>query len=144
MMPGNPDQGTRKLAGSTVPEGGAYIDLCPLTEMPADSARGFDLSGQGRDTLFIVRKGQNVYAYRNLCPHQGSSLPWRKDAYLNSDASRIVCFAHGAEFEIETGRCTFGAALGYCLQPLRLLVDGDGMIKVYPGDLEPAPAAERR
>lgn len=140
-MPGNPEQGTKKLARQTDSETGGYIDLCPLADLLPDSARGFDPFGQGRDALFVVRRGPGVYAYRNLCPHQGSSLPWRKNAYLNSDASRIVCFAHGAEFEIETGRCTIGAALNHCLQPVPILIDKDGTIKACPEDLGSGPAA---
>ena len=143
-MPGNQDQGTRKLARPTDSETCGYIDLCPLGDLPPDSARGFDPFGEGRDALFVVRKGPNVYAYRNLCPHQGSSLPWRKDAYLNSDASRIVCFAHGAEFEIDTGRCTIGAALGLCLHPVRLLIDEDNRISACLDDLDSDPGESRR
>lgn len=115
-----------------------YIDLCRLDELPEDTARGFDLFGAGRDSLFLVRKGDAVHAYRNYCPHQGSTMPWRKDAYLNANASRIVCSAHGAEFDIATGKCTAGAALGNALDPVRVVVSDDGMIRACLADLPEA------
>lgn len=115
-----------------------YIDLCRLDDLTDDTARGFDLFGAGQDSLFLVRKGDLVQAYRNYCPHQGSNMPWRKDAYLNANASRIVCSAHGAEFDIVTGECTAGAALGYALDPVRIVVTGDGMIRARLADLPEA------
>jgi nitrite reductase/ring-hydroxylating ferredoxin subunit len=77
---------------------------------------GFAADANGQDTLFAVRRGERLYVYRNLCPHQGGPLAWRKDRYLNQDGTRIVCFAHGAEFEIESGRCIRGPCLGQSLQ----------------------------
>ena len=121
-----------------------YIDLCRLDELPDDTARGFDLFGTGRDNLFLVRTSGTVHAYRNYCPHQGSTMPWRRHAYLNAKATRIVCSAHGAEFDIDTGQCTAGAALGYALDPVRIVVADDGMIRACLADLpeardKPAP-----
>lgn len=58
----------------------------------------------------------------------GSAMAWRRDAYLNRDASRIVCSGHGAEFEIESGRCTLGPCLGQALARVELEVDVDGSV----------------
>lgn len=102
--------------------------LCRFDALPDGSARGFDLVGEGRDTLFIVRRGDRVHAWRNACPHiDGAPMAWRKDAYLNADGSRIVCAAHGAQFDIATGVCTLGPCLGQSLTPvaLQLLDSGD-------------------
>jgi nitrite reductase/ring-hydroxylating ferredoxin subunit len=115
-----------------------YVELCWLSDLPCDAARGFDLFGTGRDNLFLVRKRESVRAYRNICPHQGSALPWQRDAYLNANATRIVCSAHGAEFDIQTGQCTAGAALGYSLIPVRVVVAESGMIRASLADLPEA------
>ena len=104
------------------------VDLCDLREVPDEASRGFDLQGSGRDTVFVVRRGGTLNAYLNVCPHQGSSLPWQKNAYLSADKSRIVCSAHGAEFDIETGRCTRGAALGRSLEPVEVVVTKAGKV----------------
>lgn len=106
--------------------------LCHLDDLSANSAKGFDLEEKGRDTLFIVRKGSKVFAYQDQCPHyRGStSLPWRKDAYLDSKAEFIVCSAHGAEFEIETGLCVHGPCLGEFLSSVPVIIGQDGNIFV--------------
>jgi nitrite reductase/ring-hydroxylating ferredoxin subunit len=57
-------------------------------------------------------------------------MAWRKDAYLNGDRSRIVCSAHGAQFDIETGVCTLGPCLGQSLTSVLLEVDDSGAIRL--------------
>lgn len=110
----------------------ASIRLCELSELPDDSARGFDPDGAGHDTMFVVRRGDRFYAYRDACPHwDGTPLAWRKDAYLSGDRQHIVCSAHGARFDIETGVCLLGPCLGQSLAPLTLAV-ADGGIYLVP------------
>ena len=56
-------------------------------------------------------------------PIQVAALPVLlagKDAYLNAARDRIVCAAHGAQFDIATGICTLGPCLGQRLQPVAL------------------------
>lgn len=85
---------------------------------------------EGRDALFVVRRGNDLRAYRNRCPHQGASLPWRRHAYLDKDGSHIVCSAHGAKFDIDSGRCVLGPALGQSLDTVHLSTDDDGIVNV--------------
>ena len=83
--------------------------LCDFDELPDGASRGFDPRRTGRDTMFVVRQGRSLHAWLNACPHHGTTMPWRRHAYLNAAADRIVCSAHGALFEIDTGQCTLGA-----------------------------------
>ena len=92
--------------------------------------------GEGRDALFVIRTADGLKAYVNACPHHGASLPWRKNAYLNADRSRIVCSAHGAQFDIGSGNCLIGPALGCSLQSLAVEVDGSGRVQVLWNDNE--------
>jgi nitrite reductase/ring-hydroxylating ferredoxin subunit len=55
-------------------------------------------------------------------------MAWRTDAYLNAAGNRVVCASHGAEFEIETGRCVRGAALGKSLKSATIEITEDGEI----------------
>jgi len=95
---------------------------------------GFRPPGETRDSVFVVRLGESVRVYRNLCPHQGASLPWRKNAYLNTDGSQIVCCAHGAQFDPATGACVSGPALGQSLCPIEFILT-DGMIRARKFDV---------
>ena len=95
--------------------------LCQGIDIPDGASRGFDPLGEGRDTMFVVRRGGRVYGWRNACPHYGDTpMAWRKDAYLSADGTRIVCSAHGAQFVVETGVCTLGPCLGRSLIPVLL------------------------
>src|SRR3954449_2075387 len=101
-----------------MPEAGAasWVRVCELDALPPTGARGFDLSGNGVDDLFLVRKGERLRGYINSCPHwPGASLPWRKHAYLDRDTSHIVCHGHGARFAIDDGLCISGPCTGQYL-----------------------------
>ena len=107
---------------------GQLVRLCHRSELAEGSARGFDPHSHGRDTVFVVRRS-GFHAYRNACPHwEGASMPWRKDAYLNADATRIVCSAHGAQFDIGTGVCLTGPCPGQALTRVPLIEAEDGSL----------------
>jgi nitrite reductase/ring-hydroxylating ferredoxin subunit len=104
--------------------------LCHLDNLSDGDSRGFDPHATGRDTILIVRQGRMLYAWANACPHHGTPMAWRKNAFLNAARDRIVCGAHGAQFEIATGRCTLGPCLGEALTPVPLHIHNDGEIHV--------------
>jgi nitrite reductase/ring-hydroxylating ferredoxin subunit len=100
-----------------------------LNELKHGESRGFDPFKLGRDTIFVVRKEFEVYGYRNSCPHiDGAPLAWRKDRYLNASGTHIVCFGHGAEFDISNGICILGPCQGESLETAELIIDPTGAI----------------
>jgi nitrite reductase/ring-hydroxylating ferredoxin subunit len=111
------------------------VSLCRLDDLADGEARGFDPSRRGCDTLFIVRRGARLHAWRDVCPHEGTPMAWRKNAYLNADRSRIVCSAHGAQFNIESGVCTLGPCVGQSLTAVSITLDADGTITAWLDDL---------
>ena len=115
---------------------GRVVRLCDAGELAEGTSRGFDPTGTGRDTMFIVRRA-GLHAWRNACPHWGgTSMAWRKDAFLNGDATRIVCAAHGALFDIATGVCTLGPCIGAKLERVEIIESADGSLLVDPSQLE--------
>ena len=117
------------LTSSSARADARLVRLCNIHEIADGAARGFDPFGKRRDALVLIRQGSSIKAYKNLCPHQGASLPWRKDAYLSGDGTRIVCSAHGAQFDIQTGECLLGAALGHSLEAIDIVVGDDGTVR---------------
>jgi nitrite reductase/ring-hydroxylating ferredoxin subunit len=90
--------------------------LCRSEEIAEGEARSFPMREGSRSKLILVRRHGALYAYWDACPHYGDTpMAWRTNEYLNAGRDRIVCASHGAEFEIETGRCILGAALGKSL-----------------------------
>ena len=107
--------------------------ICRLDSLADPGARGIDVELDGLAvSAFLVRKGQRVFCYVNVCPHAGNPLEWRPDAFLTRDRSRIICSRHGAVFEIESGVCVEGPCPGARLRALRVGVE-NGEIVVYGG-----------
>ncbi len=87
--------------------------LCRLDELPELGSRQFD---NGEAALFAVRQFDQVFVYRNICPHIGTPLNWLEDQFLDSENRFIQCASHGALFEIDTGLCVAGPCSGQSLQ----------------------------
>lgn len=105
------------------------VTLCHFDDLPEQGAQGFDPFGEGQDSVFVIRQGNSLYGYRDLCPHYGdTALPWRKDEYLDPWGETIVCAAHGAHFEITTGLCISGPCLGDCLPKVPLQISDNGEV----------------
>jgi nitrite reductase/ring-hydroxylating ferredoxin subunit len=97
--------------------------ICAVADLPDGMSRGFDPLHEGRDTMFIVRQGDRLYAYRNKCPHYDQArMAWRKDEFLTHDRTRIMCSAHGALFDIPSGSCEVGPCMGRALEPVPLAI----------------------
>jgi len=100
--------------------------LCRLDDLPEGGARGLDLNGDGQVDAFAVRSDGVIRLWSDSCPHHRTPLPWRRDAYLNAAGNRIVCSAHGALFELDSGLCVQGPCLGERLSPISCVVTAAG------------------
>jgi nitrite reductase/ring-hydroxylating ferredoxin subunit len=105
------------------------VRLCAVDDIQDGGARGFGPSPGGFTGLFAVRRGAEVFVYLNSCPHIGVPLDWAPDRFLSTDASRIECAMHGAEFAIDTGLCTSGPCLGDRLEAVMIDIK-DGIVHV--------------
>lgn len=118
MVPQRAARKTLSDASSTLP-----IRLCRFDELSANTARGFDPDGTGADTIFVLCRGDAVRAFVNRCPHQGAALEYRKDHFLTRDGRHVMCHAHGALFDPDTGKCVLGACQGQALAVVPCWVD---------------------
>ncbi len=78
---------------------------------------------------FIVRQGNEIYAYQNYCVHAGHPLNWKPDSFLTPDGSQIICASHGAVYEIKSGVCVAGPCPGKKLRALDVEIR-DGTVVV--------------
>lgn len=104
--------------------------LCELKDLSEGQALGFDPHQQGRDSMFVVKVDGEIRAYRNRCPHQQAHLEYRKDRFLSADRRQIVCHAHNARFEPESGLCVSGPCRGKFLEPIAVKVEGGMLVLV--------------
>lgn len=103
--------------------------LCRLEDIPDGGAKGFPGPPGSFTGLFVVRRGAEVFAYVNSCPHVGLPLDPVPDRFLDRKGELIVCAAHGARFRVEDGHCVSGPCLGDALEPVAVRVE-DGEIRV--------------
>jgi nitrite reductase/ring-hydroxylating ferredoxin subunit len=110
------------------PQTGAVLG--PLEDISDGDAKEY-VFGRGTTvfSMFVVRRGEKVYGYLNLCPHYSSPLNYRAGEFLNEDKSLIRCTSHFSEFRIEDGYGVKGAAERCWLDPVPVSVK-NGMIVI--------------
>ena len=74
----------------------AFQRVGALDELPENEPRGITVADE---LVVVVRRGERVYALGGHCPHTGMRLA---DGCVDED--RLVCFYHGANFDLETGK----------------------------------------
>lgn len=109
--------------------------ICSLEGIGASGAKAF-LVGDGEWPCrgFVVRAGDELYAYANVCPHRRHPLDSLPGRILIDDGRLIRCGSHGALFKIETGECVFGPCFGARLMPLQLRISESGEVYVRAPD----------
>lgn len=66
------------------------------------------LTQLGAKKLCVVRSGEEVYAFEQLCPHRGAPL---KDGHING-YGEVICGLHSYRFDMKTGRLASGGSCG--------------------------------
>jgi nitrite reductase/ring-hydroxylating ferredoxin subunit len=99
-------------------------------ERPAVEVTLHDLSDE-RGSVLVVRRGAEVRAWRNLCPHHWLPLTYRSARILSGDGLRLRCSNHGAEFSTEDGR-PLDASLPCGLEPVPVHIDDEGRVVLRP------------
>lgn len=92
--------------------------LCSLQQIPNGQAIECQLDGRA---ILIWRRGQQVFAYENRCPHARLPLQWQENQFMSHDGQHLQCSAHGALFEPETGYCVYGPCQAQSLTPVPLI-----------------------
>jgi len=83
--------------------------LARLDDLPDPGARASDWEG---GAVVLIRRGEIVTAFSNLCPHAGLPLCLPDGRGLLHQGETLVCPVHGASFDVSSGACTGGPAAG--------------------------------
>ena len=82
---------------------------------------------------FVVRHPRGVSAYINRCAHLTLELDWDRGHFFDVHRHYLICAAHGALYEADTGKCVSGPGNGSGLEALKVTeTEGD----VYLIDLQ--------
>lgn len=97
--------------------------MCHVSDVADSGSYGFSLGGGDWPLrAFVVEKNGRLQGYVNACPHAGRPLNWKPNGFLTRDKSMILCTAHGALFEIQTGLCVAGPCPGKSLRTVDVRV----------------------
>jgi len=75
----------------------ARMKVIALADLPR--GKGVLVRVNGHDVA-VFRRGEEILAIGNDCPHQGGSLC---DGWVEGDI--VICPVHGWEFDMRTGAC---------------------------------------
>ena len=71
---------------------------------------------QGSADVVVVKFDNQVFAYKNVCPHSGLPLNAKHNEVAVTRGQYLVCSSHGAIFEAASGKCIAGPCNGASLQ----------------------------
>lgn len=106
----------------------SWQPLCRLDEIPDAGSRRVAFAGDAHGHgLCVLRRGEQVWAYLNRCPHQQMAMDWLPGRFLDESGQHIVCAMHGALFRVQDGLCIGGPCQGQHLSALTLSIR-DGVV----------------
>ena len=96
--------------------------ICTLDDIPDGGAREFPAGRPGEPGVVVLRRADDAWAYRNVCPHFSIPLNYEPDTFWTYDAAQLMCAHHSAMFRFEDGLCVDGPCLGAALTavPIRI------------------------
>jgi nitrite reductase/ring-hydroxylating ferredoxin subunit len=91
--------------------------------LDADAKGLVALVGGKQRNIFIARKGEQVFAYLNWCPHNQVLIDQIPNKFFNANKSYIQCSKHGALFKVDDGLCIEGPCEGERLKSLDISIE---------------------
>ncbi|MCY1267254.1 Rieske [2Fe-2S] domain protein [compost metagenome] len=107
------------------------IVLCAIHDIQDGGARALEATLDGKPTALVaVRRGEDVWVYRNRCPHFSVPLDFNPGEFNTYRGQVLMCAHHSALFRFEDGLCIDGPCQGASLEPLQVRREGDGVVLV--------------
>jgi nitrite reductase/ring-hydroxylating ferredoxin subunit len=106
--------------------------VCPVDLVP-DGGGHEVCFGVGKEPfrLLLLRRGPDLWAYHNSCPHFSLPLNFEPQHFIVLEGELVMCAHHTAFFRFDDGLCVDGPCAGAHLQQVPLRVS-EG--QVYIGE----------
>ncbi len=105
--------------------------LCRIEDIPDGGATAVDAPlSDGEGSVILLRRGDRVHAYLNVCPHAGRRLDYAPGRFLLRNGV-LICAAHGASFNDSDGLCIDGPCRGEHLRVVAVQLDS-GDVRLAP------------
>ncbi|MDR9411050.1 MAG: Rieske 2Fe-2S domain-containing protein [Haloquadratum sp.] len=103
--------------------------ICPRGSVTPDDTVVFTARGprQTEEGVLVSDAAGTVRAYVNRCPHLIDVRLDRGEGARIRDGE-LLCQRHGASFEPESGRCTYGPPVGAVLDPIDISVEAGRIV----------------
>lgn len=109
----------------SAPRPGAVLcDEAAVDRVAAVAVRG----PNGSFPVIVVRSPAGLRAFVNACPHQYLPLDHRGGNILSADGTRLMCSAHGAQFDAASGQGVAGPGMGCALDPVPIRTEGGQVV----------------
>ncbi|HTT11373.1 MAG TPA: Rieske 2Fe-2S domain-containing protein [Burkholderiaceae bacterium] len=98
----------------------------PLAAIPDGGACAVDQRQPDGSTraVILLRRGGQVWAYINRCPHFSLPLDFEPGEFATYDGRILMCAHHSAMFRYEDGVCIEGPCAGHRLDAVEARVAG--------------------
>ncbi|RQS60976.1 Rieske (2Fe-2S) protein [Burkholderia sp. Bp8963] len=113
-----------------VPDGGA---LCVAGAAHDAAPTDADAGSPDSADVVVLRRSDEAWAYRNVCPHFSIPLNYEPGTFWTYDAQWLMCAHHSAMFRFEDGRCVDGPCEGAGLTAVPVRIVGR---QVFQSDTE--------
>ena len=108
-------------------ESSQHDPLCALAQIPDGGATAVDaMLADGEESVILLRQGEQVRGYLNICPHAGNRLDYAPGKFLLKNDT-LICAVHGAVFNQGDGLCTGGPCRGQHLRSVAVRVIDDAV-----------------
>jgi nitrite reductase/ring-hydroxylating ferredoxin subunit len=96
------------------------------SELSDGQILGLDLTdGGAQRRIMVIRRGDEVTAFENRCPHAGWPLDTFDGRFLTTEAGGLICAAHMAVFDARSGACLGGPGQGRSLTRLTVQAEDE-------------------
>jgi nitrite reductase/ring-hydroxylating ferredoxin subunit len=98
--------------------------LCALDDVPDGGGLEVPPASANAPGVVVLRRGNEAWAYRNVCPHFSIPLNYEPNTFWTYDAEWVMCAHHSAMFRFEDGACMDGPCEGASLTPVVIRIEG--------------------
>jgi nitrite reductase/ring-hydroxylating ferredoxin subunit len=107
--------------------------LCALEDVPNCNAIELPSERRGQPAIVVLRRNDEAWAYRNVCPHFSIPLNYEPNTFRTYEGDVVMCAHHSAMFRFEDGLCVDGPCKGAALTPVAIrILDG----RIFKGNGE--------
>ena len=97
--------------------------LCALDDVPDGGGLEIPPAYAGAPGIVVLRRCDEAWAYRNVCPHFSIPLNYEPNTFWTYDAEWVMCAHHSAMFRFEDGACVDGPCEGAALTPVVIRIE---------------------